>query len=80
MAKLTGAKKKAFLERMAKGRRKAGRGTPKKKAARNTAKKKTAKKPAKKRASANPRGKKTGKTAVKLFRAKPTTTFTKASS
>jgi hypothetical protein len=33
MAKLTGAKKKAFLERMAKGRRKAARGNPKKKTA-----------------------------------------------
>ncbi len=48
MAKLTGAKKKAFLERMAKGRRKAARGNPRKKTAakKNTAapkKKKTAK-------------------------------------
>jgi hypothetical protein len=56
MAKLTGAAKKAFLERMKKGRRKAARGAPKKKAARKPAKKKAAKKPAKKKA-ANPRGK-----------------------
>jgi len=34
MAKLTGAKKKAFLERMEKGRRKAARANPKKKATR----------------------------------------------
>lgn len=52
MAKLTGAKKKAFLERMAEGRRKAARGNPtrktkprkapKKKAARKAPKKKKA--------------------------------------
>lgn len=59
MAKLTGAKKKAFLERMAKGRRKAGRANPKKKAAKKkpaakkAAKRKAApkKKPAKKKAN-----------------------------
>lgn len=56
MAKLTGAKKKAFLERMAKGRRKAARGNPKKKATRKPAKKKAARKPAKKKA-ASTRGK-----------------------
>jgi hypothetical protein len=44
MAKLTGAKKKAFLERMAKGRRKAARKNPKKKAARKPATKKATKK------------------------------------
>ena len=57
MAKLTGAKKKAFLERMAKGRKKAARSSPKKKAAKKPAKKKAAKKPAKKKTAANPRGK-----------------------
>lgn len=44
MAKLTGAKKKQFLERMAKGRKKAARGNPKRKTARKPAKKKTVKK------------------------------------
>lgn len=57
MAKLTGAKKKAFLERMAKGRKKAARKTPKKKPARKPAKKKAAKKAAPKKKAANPRGK-----------------------
>jgi hypothetical protein len=58
MAKLTGAKKKAFLERMAKGRKKAKRGNPKRKAARKPAKKATTKrKPAKKK-TANPRARK----------------------
>lgn len=47
MAKLTGAKKKAFLERMAKGRRKAARANPKK----NATKKR---KPAAKKAKKNP--------------------------
>ena len=52
MAKLTGAKKKAFLDRMAKGRKKAARGSnPKKKAAKKTAKRKPQKKSAKKSSS-----------------------------
>lgn len=46
MAKLTGAKKKAFLERMARGRRKAARGNPKRKAPK---KKNAGRKPAKKK-------------------------------
>lgn len=47
MAKLTGAKKAAFLKRMAAGRRKAARGNPRKKATRKAPRKKaTAKRPA----------------------------------
>lgn len=58
MAKLTGAKKKAFLERMAKGRKKAARKAPKKKAQKRkpATKKPASRKPAKKKAT-NPRGK-----------------------
>jgi hypothetical protein len=55
MAKLTGAKKKAFLERMAKGQRKAKRGNPTRKTKPRTKPAKKAKrkapKPAKKKAS-----------------------------
>lgn len=62
MAKLTGAKKKAFLERMEKGRRKAARANPKKKA---TTKKR---KPAKKKAKAkNPTVRKSKKVIGKGF-------------
>lgn len=61
MAKLTGAKKKQFLERMAKGRKKAARKNPRKKPAakRKPPKKKAAakRKPAKKK-TANPRPRK----------------------
>lgn len=53
MAKLTGAKKKAFLERMAKGRRKAARATGAK--PRKTARKAPKKKAAKKKARKNPK-------------------------
>jgi hypothetical protein len=49
VAKLTGAKKKAFLERMAKGRRKAARSNPKKKAAKRKPAKKKAARPAKRK-------------------------------
>lgn len=60
MAKLTGAKKKAFLERMAKGRKKAGRANPKRKSApkRKAAKKKSParKKPAAKKRPAPKKG------------------------
>lgn len=58
MAKLTGAKKKAFLERMAKGRKKAARKNPRKatKKAKRTPKKHSARnKPAKKKARKNPK-------------------------
>ena len=63
MAKLTGAKKAAFLKRMAKGRKKAARGNPKRKTA---AKKKTAakRKPAKKK----PAGKLTGAKKAEFLR------------
>jgi hypothetical protein len=49
VAKLTGAKKKAFLERMAKGRRKAARSNPTKKAVKRKPAKKKAAKPAKRK-------------------------------
>lgn len=69
MAKLTGAKKKAFLERMAKGRRKAKRGNPTSKAAakRKPAKKKATpkRKPAaKKKKTTSPRPRKLTRKAV----------------
>ena len=66
MAKLTGQKKLEFLKRMAKGRKKASRGNPKKKTA---AKKKNAtrkRKPAKKRNAA--RGKLTGAKKAEFLR------------
>ena len=59
MAKLTGAKKKAFLERMAKGRRKAKRANPK-------AGKRRKKKPGKRKPAAKktPKKRKTSSTQV----------------
>ncbi len=68
MAKLTGAKKKAFLERMAKGSKKAARGNPakkaKKKARKNPPRKKAAKKKAAKK---NPTVRKSKKVIGKGF-------------
>jgi hypothetical protein len=64
MAKLTGAKKKAFLERMAKGRKKAARANPKRKAAKKNPKRKAAKKNPKRKA-AKKNARKSAKRAVK---------------
>jgi hypothetical protein len=68
MAKLTGAKKKAFLERMAKGRRKAARGNPvKKKTARKKSKRPQSKKtPRQKHLAAMKKTVRTGKGHAKL--------------
>lgn len=66
MAKLTGKKKAEFLARMAKGRRKAARGNPKKKATKK--RKLTAKKARpKSRANAGPRSVRKSKKAMKKF-------------
>jgi hypothetical protein len=67
MAKLTGAKKKAFLERMAKGRRKAARGNPARK--KTAAKKKAPKKP-KAKAAKSPKPRKMRRRNPKLTGAK----------